>query len=73
MTEPVTKPLPVAMSVKPEEPAVTELGLMDVSVGTVFGLMVKFNALDVGNPGVATVIEAVPESKSKLAGTCAIN
>lgn len=49
-----------------------ELGLMEVSVGAAAGLMVKFNALDVGNPGVATVIGTVPESKSKLAGTRAV-
>ena len=58
---------------KPGEPAVTELGLIEARVAPAAALMLKFNALDAGRPGSTTVMGTVPGSRSKLAETCAVN
>lgn len=73
MAEPVTKPAPVAVSVKPAEPAVVELGLRAARVAAAAGEIVKFSAFETGRAGSATVMGTVPGVRSKLAETCAFN
>ena len=64
IAEPVTKPVPAAVSVKPGEPAGTELGLMAESVGGGRWETVKVNALEAGTPDARTVIGTLPGTRA---------
>ena len=61
-TEPLTKLLPVTVSVKFGPPATTVLGEREANVGVGAGawVIVKGRALEVAPPGFCTVTEAVP-------------
>src|SRR3984893_1733790 len=72
-TEPLTKPLPVTVSVNAGEPAAKEDG--DSNVCTATGLLiVNVSAPDAPPPGAGlnTVTEAVPELARSMAGTLAV-
>jgi len=71
--EPLTKPAPVAVRVKPGEPAVTELGLMVVRVTAESGKTVKVSALEAGAPVSKTVMATVPATASWVVVTCAVS
>ena len=73
MMEPETKPVPVAVRMKPGEPAETELGLIPASVAAEGGETVKVSALEAGTPGSRTVMVALPAAESRLAVTCAVS
>jgi hypothetical protein len=66
--------VPFTVKVKPPLPAVTQVGLIDVVVGTGL-LMVNVTAFDVPPPGAGftTVVAAVPALATKLAGTVAVS
>ena len=73
-TEPLTKLVPFTVRVKPAPPAVAEVGLKPVVVGT--GLfMVKAWALEVPPPGewLYTVTLAVPAVAMSDAGMAAVS
>jgi hypothetical protein len=73
IVEPVTKLVPVAVSVKPAPPATANVGPSDPSVGT--GLLIeKLTAAEVPPPGVGmnTVTEALPTAAMSPAGTVAV-
>jgi hypothetical protein len=74
---PLTKFVPVTVSVKLAAPATTLLGLSPVRVGTGFpvtALIVNVSGPDVPPPdGFVTVTAAVPEPAMRLAGTVAVS
>jgi hypothetical protein len=69
-----TKLVPLTVKVKPPLPAVTQVGLIDVVVGTGL-LMVNVAAFDVPPPGVGftTVIAAVPAFATRAVVTVAVS
>jgi hypothetical protein len=69
--EPETKLLPLTVNVNCAPPAVAQLGLSELIVGT--ALIVKVCAFDVPPHGVTTVIEAVPAVAIREAGTVAVS
>jgi hypothetical protein len=72
--DPVTKFVPVTVSVNAAPPAGALEGESEVAVGAGL-LMVKVSAFDVPPPGEAfsTVTEAVPAVAMSAAGTVAVN
>ena len=76
-TEPLMKLLPLTVRVKAEPPAVAEVGLMLVVVGTglAAALIVKVCALEAPPPGAGlnTVTEAVPAVAMSVAVIAAVN
>jgi hypothetical protein len=72
-TEPETKPVPVTVSVKPGEPAATELGLTAATTAAEGRETVKLSALEAGTPVSRTVMVALPATESRLAVTCAVS
>jgi xanthosine utilization system XapX-like protein len=70
--EPETKFVPFTVSVKPEPPAVAQVGLSELIVGA--ALIVNVCAVDVAPAqGFATVIDAVPAVAIREADTVAVN
>jgi len=68
--------MPVSVNVKPEPPAVAEIGVIDVSVGKgLVALAVNVCADDVPPPGIGlnTVTDAVPALAMSGAGTDAVS
>jgi hypothetical protein len=73
-TEPLTKLVPVTVSVNVESPAVAEVGRMDVRTGA--GLLTVNVCADEVPPagrGLKTVTEKVPPTEKSDAGTVAVN
>ena len=70
--EPETKFVPFTVSVKPEPPAVAQVGLSELIVGA--ALIVNVCAVDVAPAqGFATVMDAVPAVAIREADTVAVN
>jgi len=70
--EPETKFVPFTVKMNPGPPAVAQVGLSELIVGT--ALIVKVWAVDVAPAqGFATVIEAVPAVAMREAGTVAVS
>ena len=68
------KLLPLTVSVKPAPPAVAEVGLMLVMLGTGFGsLMVKVTEFELPSNKVKTVMAAVPALAMSLAEISAVS